>query len=144
MSFGRLEGKRAPEPMSQINVTPLVDVMLVLLVIFMVTAPFFSGSLKLDLPRAPVASAPPRAAPSLLLELGRDGQLLLNGLAVTEAQLEQRLREVAALRPDAELQLLADRQAPYGRVLQLLAAANQAGVARVGFVAESTGPGRRP
>jgi len=96
MNFGRLlEGKRAPEPMSQINVTPLVDVMLVLLVIFMVTAPFFSGSLKLDLPRAPVSAAPPSAAPSLLLELGGDGQLRLNGLAVTDAQLSQRLREVA-------------------------------------------------
>jgi len=145
MNFGRLlEGKRAPEPISQINVTPLVDVMLVLLVIFMVTAPFFSGSLKLDLPRAPVSAAPPSAAPSLLLELGGDGQLRLNGLAVTDAQLSQRLREVAAQRPDAELQLHADRQAPYGRVVQLLALANQAGVARVGFVAQSDGSGRRP
>ena len=144
MSFGRLQGKRAPEPISQINVTPLVDVMLVLLVIFMVAAPFFSGSLKLELPRAPVSAAPPSPPPGLVLEVERDGLLRLNGLSVTQEQLSQRLREVAAVRPDAELQLQADRQVPYGRVLQLLAAAKQAGVVRIGFVAESTGAGRGP
>ncbi|MCE2879569.1 MAG: biopolymer transporter ExbD [Comamonadaceae bacterium] len=144
MSFGRLERRPAQEPMSQINVTPLVDVMLVLLVIFMLTAPFLTGSLPLNLPRAPLGAQAKPAALSVLLELDRSGQALLNGLPVDGEQLAQRLKDVAVARPDAELQVRADRDAPYGRVVELLALANRAGIGRIGFVAESVPLKRAP
>lgn len=84
------------------------------------------------------------AALSVLLELDRSGQALLNGLPVDGEQLAQRLKDVAVARPDAELQVRADRDAPYGRVVELLALANRAGIGRIGFVAESVPLKRAP
>ena len=136
MSFGRLERTRPEPPMSEINVTPLVDVILVLLVIFMLTAPFLGSTLRLDLPQADAPSAPMAAPESLRLEIDRSGQAFLNGLAVDEARLAQRLTEAATVRPDTELQLRADQAVPYGRVLQFMALAQKAGLSRIGFVAE--------
>ncbi len=136
MSFGRLSRRPASAPLSEINVTPLVDVMLVLLVIFMLTAPFLTHSLRLDLPRAPAPAAPAEPGPALRLEIDRGGQAFLDGLAVSDTQLAQRLAEAAAARPDAELQLRADQTVPYGRVVQLMALAQKAGLWRIGFVAE--------
>jgi biopolymer transport protein TolR len=144
MSFGRLSRPKAQTsalapmkaPMSQINVTPLVDVMLVLLVIFMLTAPLLTSALKLDLPRAaaPAAAAP---AASLRLEIDKSGQAFLQGQALDAAQLAQRLAQAAAAQPDTELQLHADQAVPYGRVVELIAVAQQAGLSRIGFVAEA-------
>ena len=137
MSFGRLERTRPEPPMSEINVTPLVDVMLVLLVIFMLTAPFLTSALRLDLPQADAPAASATAIESLRLEIDRSGQAFLNGLAVDEVRLAQRLAEVAAVRPDTELQLRADQAVPYGRVVQLMGLAQKAGLSRIGFVAEA-------
>ncbi len=134
MNFGRLGLRPAQEPMSQINVTPLVDVMLVLLVIFIVTAPFFGSSLQLDLPRAPASAA--QEGPTALLEIDRNEALVLNGQPVALEQLAQRLSQLAASGPELALQLRADRAVPYGRVVQVLGLANQAGIARIGFIAE--------
>ena len=144
MTLGRLPRRPAPEPMSQINVTPLVDVMLVLLVIFILPAPFLGSAIKLDLPRAS-AGAPAAPAPqTLLLELDRQGQTLLNGQPVSAEQLARGLADVAASRPDVELQLRADQAVPYGRVVQMLALAQQAGIGRIGFVTDPTAAPRRP
>ncbi len=140
MSFGRLQRRTAPVPMSEINVTPLVDVMLVLLVIFMLTAPFLGSALRLDLPRAP-ASAPAAPPPGLRIEIDASGQAFFQGLAVDSAQLAQRLKEAAAARPDAELQLRADQGVPYGRVVEVMGLAQAAGLGRIAFVAEPAGPG---
>jgi biopolymer transport protein TolR len=137
MSFGRLERSRAALPMSEINVTPLVDVMLVLLVIFMLTAPFMASALRLELPRASAASTPSAAASPLRVEVDALGQVRLNGLAVDAAQLAQRLAEAAAAQPDAEVQLRADQAVPYGRVVELMDAAHRAGLSRIAFVARS-------
>lgn len=144
MSFGRLSRPKAQTsalapmkaPMSQINVTPLVDVMLVLLVIFMLTAPLLTSALKLDLPRATAAPAAAPAA-SLRLEIDKSGQAFLQGQALDVAQLAQRLAQAAAAQPDTELQLHADQAVPYGRVVELIALAQQAGLSRIGFVAEA-------
>ncbi len=141
MSFGRLQRSRAEPPLSEINVTPLVDVMLVLLVIFMLTAPFMASSLRLELPRA--AATPASASSSALrLEVDAAGQVQLNGLAVDPAQLAQRLAEAAAAQPDAEVQLRADQAVPYGRVVALMDAAHQAGLSRIAFVAQPPQAGR--
>ncbi len=144
MSLGRLPRRPASEPMSQINVTPLVDVMLVLLVIFILTAPFLGSAIKLDLPRAAAGAPAAPVAQTLLLELDRQGQTLLNGQPVSTEQLARGLAEVAASRPGVELQLRADQAVPYGQVVQMLALAQQAGIARIGFVTDPPAAPRRP
>jgi biopolymer transport protein TolR len=136
MNFGRLGSRAAQEPMSQINVTPLVDVMLVLLVIFILTAPFLGSSLQLDLPRTSAGSPAAQTGQTVLLEIDRDERLVLNGQPLGFEHLARRLGELAAQGPEVQLQLRADQAVPYGRVVQVLGLANQAGIARIGFIAE--------
>ena len=143
MSFGRLERSARQVPMSEINVTPLVDVMLVLLVIFMLTAPLLTSALRLELPRAAGPTAESSASP-LQVDIDQAGQTFLNGLAVDPAQLAQRLAEAAATQPEAEVQLRADQAVPYGRVVEVMATAQKAGLSRIGFVAESPARPRPP
>ena len=139
MSFGRLTPLRRAEPMSEINVTPLVDVMLVLLVIFIVAAPLMAGRLSLELPRAEgTASGQPAVA--LRLSVDAAGALSLDDQPVTEATLRERLQTAAAGRPDAELLLQADTSVPYGRVAALIGLAQAAGLSRIGFVATPVVP----
>ena len=143
MAFGRLERRQDAPPMSEINVTPLVDVMLVLLVIFMLTAPLLTSAVRLELPSAdaPAANAPP-APLTLALALDAQGALFLNDRPVTAEQLRQRLQEVAGANPEAELQLRADQALAYGRVVEVMALAQNAGLSRIGFVAQPAS--RRP
>ena len=135
MSFGRLERRTEAPPMSEINVTPLVDVMLVLLVIFMLTAPLLTSAVRLDLPSA---DAPPAAAAPAPLTLALDakGALFLNDRPMTSEQLRERLQDAARLNPEAELQLRADQSLAYGRVVEVMALAQKAGLSRIGFVAQ--------
>ncbi len=137
MAFGRLERSTGPQPMSDINMTPLIDVMLVLLVIFMITAPLMSSALRLDLPRA--EGAQPSDAPQAI-ELGIDaqGRLFVAGAEVDEATLRTRVIEAARLNPATEVQLRADRNVPYGRVAELIGLVQKGGLSRVGFVTEPT------
>lgn len=139
MSFGRLSGARRAEPMSEINVTPLVDVMLVLLVIFIVAAPLMAGRLALELPRAEGA-ATGLPATALRVSIDAAGAIALDDQPVSEPQLRERLRAAAAQRPDTELLLQADTAVPYGRVAALIGAAQAAGLTRIGFVATPVGP----
>jgi len=135
MAFGRLERSAAPQPMSDINMTPLVDVMLVLVVIFILTAPLLASAIRLDLPRTEgaVPGGPPQ---SVTVVVDKAGQAYLNDEALTQAALAQRLQAVAADHPDTEVQLRADAAVPYGRVVEIMGAAHQAGLQRIGFVAE--------
>ena len=135
MAFGRLERRQNAPPMSEINVTPLVDVMLVLLVIFMLTAPLLTSAVRLDLPSA---DAPPAAAAPAPLTLALDakGALFLNDRPMTSEQLRERLQDAARLNPEAELQLRADQSLAYGRVVEVMALAQKAGLSRIGFVAQ--------
>jgi len=135
MAFGRLERRQDAPPLSEINVTPLVDVMLVLLVIFMLTAPLLTSAVRLDLPSA---EAPPAAhAPAALtLALNARGELFLNDRPVSPEQLRQRLEAVARAQPDTELQLRADQALAYGQVVEVMALAQKAGLSRIGFVAQ--------
>jgi len=135
MAFGRLERRAEAQPMSEINVTPLVDVMLVLLVIFMLTAPLLTSAVRLDLPSA---EAPPAAATpaALTLALNAKGELFLNDRPVTSEALRQRLQDAARAHPDTELQLRADQALAYGKVVEVMALAQKAGLSRIGFVAQ--------
>ncbi|WP_137892338.1 biopolymer transporter ExbD [Ramlibacter sp. 2FC] len=136
MSFGRLERSKGPRPMSEINMTPLVDVMLVLVVIFIVTAPLLGSSIRLDLPRSE-AARPDEAAQAVTLVVDRNGQAYLDDRPVRDAELAQRLAQAAALAPDTEVQLRADAGVPYGRMVELVGLAQQAGLSRIGFMAEA-------
>ncbi len=135
MAFGRLERAAPPQPMSDINITPLVDVMLVLVVIFLLTAPLLASAIRLDLPRAG-GSAPGAAPASVTVVLDATGQVFVNDQPLDEAALVQRFTSLAAQSRATEVQLRADAAVPYGRVVQVLGAAQQAGLSRIGFVTE--------
>ena len=135
MAFGRLERSTGPQPMSDINMTPLVDVMLVLVVIFILTAPLLASSIRLELPRA--EGATPGSAPQFVtLVVDGAGQAYLEDQPLSQAALAQRLRHIAAQNPDTEVQLRVDAAVPYGRVVEVMGAASAAGLSRLGFVAD--------
>jgi biopolymer transport protein TolR len=135
MTFGRLERSAAAKPMSDINMTPLIDVMLVLLVIFMITAPLMASSLKLDLPK--VDAAQPAQAPEFMrVSMNSQGQLYLDDKPVEVAALAARARDLARQNSQAEVQLRADKNVPYGRVAELINTVQKAGLSRIGFVTE--------
>ena len=135
MAFGRLERTSGAPPMSDINMTPLIDVMLVLVVIFIITAPLLASSIRLDLPRSDAASSSD-APRFVLLVVDRSGQVFLDDQPVALDALAQRLALVANRNPDAELQLRADAAVPYGRVVEVMGVAQKAGLNRIGFIAD--------
>jgi biopolymer transport protein TolR len=122
--------------MSEINVTPLVDVMLVLLVIFILTAPLLTSAIRLDLPQAEGARSG-EAPESVALVIDAQGRIFLNDQPVTPELLRERLQQQARRKPDTEVQLRADASIAYGRVVEVMGLASQAGLSRVGFVAEA-------
>ena len=150
MAFGRFERTPGQTPMSDINVTPLVDVMMVLLVIFIITAPLMVSALKLDLPKteaAQASSAPPRF---VKLSIDAKGVVYLDDKATSLDDLKRSLRAEAAkaLAVDhgelPEVQLRADERVPYGRVVEVMGLAQQAGMNRIGFVTERKQPVAAP
>ncbi|WP_414636855.1 ExbD/TolR family protein [Aquabacterium sp.] len=122
--------------MSEINMTPLIDVMLVLLVIFMITAPLMTSSLKLDLPKTEGAK-PTDAAQFITVAVDPQGQLYWGDEAVTAEQLKLRVREAAVRNRATEVQLRADKSVSYGRIAELIGLVQEGGLTRIGFVTES-------
>ena len=120
--------------MSEINITPMVDVMLVLLVIFIITAPLLASSIKLDLPKTD-AALPGQAPKVVTLVVDATGQAYLNDAPLGAEALAMRLQEVATRAPETEVQLRADAVVPYGRIVEVMGAAPKAGLNRIGFVA---------
>ena len=143
MAFGRLERTSTTKPFSDINVTPLVDVMLVLVVIFILTAPLLSSSIRLDLPQA-AGTTPGAPAQPIRLVLDQAGQAYLDDEPLASDALAQRLAQWARQQPDAEIQLRADAAVPYGRVVEVMGAVHAAGLKRIGFVAEPVAACRGP
>ena len=138
MSFGRLERSEGIEPMSEINVTPMVDVMLVLLVIFILTAPLMASSIKLDLPKTDAATAS-EAPKFVTLVIDKAGQIFLNDKPIALDALKASLTRTAVQNPETEVQLRADEAVPYGTVVEVMGAAQKAGLNRIGFVADAPG-----
>ena len=120
---------------SQINVVPLVDIMLVLLVIFMVTAPIIQQGVTVDLPQAK-AGALSGEQEQLVVSIEKSGKLYLNDNVITEPELTEKLAAVTKLRPDKQVFLRADRTVPYGDVVRVMAAVRGAGVQSLGMVTE--------
>jgi biopolymer transport protein TolR len=133
MAFGRFPRSPQAKPFSEINVTPLVDVMLVLLVIFILTAPLLTSALRMDLPSAQGAQTG-EAPEAINLSLNQAGVLFLNDKAIDKDALPAALQRVAATKPQTEVQLRADQTVPYGQVVELMGIAQQAGLSRIGFV----------
>ena len=136
MSFGRLERSDRPAPMSDINMTPLIDVMLVLLVIFMITAPLMTSSLKLDLPRSDAAS-PSETPKFLAVAITPDGALFLGDEKLAPDAFSARVADAARQTPDIEVQLRADKRTLYGQVAELIGRLQKAGLNRIAFVTEA-------
>ena len=136
MAFGGFAKTGDAAPMAEINMIPLIDVMLVLLVIFMITAPLMTSSLKLDLPRAEGAK-PTDAAQFVTLAIDPQGRFFWGDEQVSIDTLRLRVREAAVRNPLTEVQLRADRTVTYGRVAELIGVVQEGGLSRVGFVTES-------
>jgi biopolymer transport protein TolR len=122
-------------PLSEINVTPFVDVMLVLLVIFMVTAPMMQTGVDVDLPKTSTQPLRLQDEP-LILSVKKDGKMFVGKTEVPVAELEAKLVAIFESRDDKELFLRADRDAPYGQVAKAMAAAREAGASKLGMVTE--------
>ena len=133
MAFGSFEEGRAGQPMAEINTTPLVDVMLVLLVIFIITAPLFHQAVPIDLPQ--VSATKLEDKPLVIqLAIGRDGEIHWNGEAIGREMLGDRFSGASASQP--ELHLRADRKVAYEEVAEVMAAAQRAGIVKIAFVTE--------
>ena len=135
MAFGGFNAQRGNAPMAEINMIPLIDVMLVLLVIFIVTAPLLTHAVKIDLPKA---SSNPNVTKPNNVQLGikADGQVFWNGEAVDEGGLVTRFAATAKLSPQPEVHIRAERTAQYENVAKVMAGAAKAGLARIGFVTD--------
>jgi biopolymer transport protein ExbD len=133
MAFGSLDSSDDNAPLAEINMVPLIDVMLVLLVIFIVAAPMLTHSVKVDLPQA--SSAPQVQKPDAVqLALDGQGQHFWMGEAVDVEVLKARLAEASSRQPQPELHIRADRLVPYESVARLMSMAASAGLTKLGFV----------
>lgn len=137
MSFGRLDRSTGSQPMSDINMTPLIDVMLVLVVIFIITAPLLASSIKLDLPKTDAAKAS-EVPQAIRVVVNAAGQAFLNDRPVSQDELARQFAISQQANPDTEVQLRADAAVPYGRIVEVMGAAQKVGLNRIGFVADAT------
>jgi biopolymer transport protein TolR len=145
MAFNLGGGGDPDEPiLSDINVTPLVDVMLVLLVIFMITAPMMHRGIEVALPRADAENLPTRVEDPLVVSINRDGIVYLDSTPIHPSQLVERLTPVLQARQDKSVFLKGDRDVPYGNVIELLDTMRRGGIEHIGMITEGeTKPRRR-
>lgn len=132
MAFGSFD-QGAAQPMSEINMTPLVDVMMVLLIIFIVCAPLMTHSISVNLPKA-AGAATEEKPDAIQLAIAADGAVSWNNEAVVTGGLPSLLTGVAGKQPQPELQLVVDKVVPYERVAQVIAEVRAAGVLKMRFV----------
>jgi biopolymer transport protein ExbD len=138
MAFGGFDSGGDQKPMAEINMVPLIDVMLVLLVIFIITAPLLTHSVKIDLPKA---SSNPNITQPEHVQIGirQDGRVFWNGVQAEKADLQQRMSQAATLDPQPEIHIRADRLVHYENVAQVMSMAGKAGLKRIGFVTDPSG-----
>ena len=138
MAFGGFDSGVDQKPMAEINMVPLIDVMLVLLVIFIITAPLLTHSVKIDLP---MASRYPNITKPEHVQIGirQDGRLFWNGEQAEKADLQKRMSQAATLDPQPEIHIRADRLVHYENVAQVMSMAGKAGLKRIGFVTDPSG-----
>ncbi|NLG75776.1 MAG: biopolymer transporter ExbD [Xanthomonadaceae bacterium] len=127
-------GSGEGEPMVEMNTTPLIDVLLVLLILFILTLPVMTHAVKLDMPRPSSAPPPPVQVEPIRLDIDWDGSIIWNGSLVRLEDLEGYFRSEAAKEPQPELHVRPDRRADYDTVAKVLALAQRNGMMRIGFV----------
>lgn len=133
MAFGGFSQEGRSAPMNEINMVPLIDVMLVLLIVFMITAPLLTHSIKIDLPTA--ASESTNEKPdTITLAIDREGTLYWNDQAIDDEALAIRLAEAALAEPQPDLHLRADRDTRYQRLAEIMSQARIAGIRNMGFI----------
>jgi biopolymer transport protein ExbD len=138
MAFGSFDAESADPPMAEINMVPLIDVMLVLLLVFMITAPLLTHAIPVNLPRA--SNEPPTEVPArLAISIDGQGQLHIDDRPVDRTALQAEFREAALRTPQPVLNLSADRETRYETVAQVLGDAARAGLSRVGFITDPSG-----
>ncbi|MBS0219700.1 MAG: biopolymer transporter ExbD [Proteobacteria bacterium] len=135
MAFGSFDRKSSSQPMAEINMVPLIDVVLVLLVIFIVTAPLLTNAVKLDLPKA-TSNTDVHKPDKIEFAIDGTGALFWNGERLTREEAAQRFIEEGEKRPQPEVYLRADQSVPYRYVAEMLADASKAGLSKVAFVSE--------
>ena len=136
----RSKGRRRNMPMSEINVTPFVDVMLVLLIIFMVAAPLMTAGVPLNLPETAANAVPTEDEEPLMVSIPVDGSLTVMDQPVADDQVVTALRRILAERQSGRVFLRADGTIPYARVVQIMGALNAAGITDIVLVTETGGP----
>ena len=139
MPFGGFDQQGTLAPMSEINTTPLVDVMLVLLIIFIVTAPLLTHAVRVDLPITG-STAQPEKPDIITLSLNRESMLFWNDTPINENDLLQRLAEAGQRKPQPELHLRADRDTRYQKIAEIMTAAQKSGIQKLGFVSRPEPP----
>jgi biopolymer transport protein ExbD len=135
MAFGGFNNEGASQPMAEINMIPLIDVMLVLLVIFMVTAPLLTHAIKINLPNASTEVNQEKPQ-TVTLSIDAAGQVYWNDAAVGKEELDAHLTAAAHQEPQPEVHLRADQSTQYQKLAEVLAAARNARIARIGFITE--------
>jgi biopolymer transport protein ExbD len=135
VSFGGFE-KQNNAPMAEINTTPLVDVILVLLIIFIVTAPLITNTVSVNLPKT--KSTASVAKPSVVkISLNDKGQMFWNGTAISKADLATLFADTARDKPDIELHLEADKDSRYQEITEIMVEAQKAGITKLGFISKA-------
>lgn len=136
----RRRGRRRSVPVSEINVTPFVDVMMVLLIIFMVAAPLMTVGVPVELPKTAANALPSEQEEPLSITITADGAVMLQTTEVARDELIGRLRAIAAERESDRIFLRADGAVPYAQVVQVMGALNQSGFDNIGLVTDTGGP----
>jgi len=136
----RRRGRGRSRPMSEINVTPFVDVMLVLLIIFMVAAPLMTVGVPVELPKTAANALPSEQEEPLTVTISADGTVMLQTTEIAREELVTRLRAVAAERDGTRIFLRADGAVPYALVMQVMGALNRGGFSNIGLVTDTGGP----
>ena len=137
---GRLRRRRRSRPVAEINVTPFVDVMLVLLIVFMVAAPLLTVGVDVDLPKTAAGALPSESEEPLTVTLTAEGAIVIQTTETPETEFLTRLRGIAQERADDKVFLRADGAIPYARVMQIMGAMNAAGFDNIGLVTDLGGP----
>ena len=138
MAFGSFNSGSNSAPMAEINVIPLVDIMLVLLVIFIITAPLLTHAVKIDLPKAE-STANVLKVENVQLAIDAAGTVFWNGEVVDEAALSERMRVASQMPTHPEIHIHADRDARYAKIAEVMSEAARLGLTKIGFVTDPNG-----
>ncbi len=143
MQLGGGRGRGRYRPLAEINVTPLVDVMLVLLIVFMVTAPLMTSGVNVDLPKANASPVQQDATP-LTVSISADSKVYLGDTAMDLPDLVAKLQEASQNNPDRRIFVRGDKDVPYGRIIEVMSTITQGGFTKVALLAEQTGDSPTP